>query len=97
MKITVTYDNSKTFVYKVKPRHLVAYEDTFGSLNETARDMFQLAHLASGDPRDFKEWLDDVDEITPEEQPDAAGQPTGPGGDPVPTVKPSRPSRSRSA
>lgn len=89
MKMQVTYDDGRVETYKVKPRHLIAYEDEFGEFSETARSAFTLAHLASDSDETFKEWLAEVDDITgiPEKGDGAVGGEKGEGepAEPVPT------------
>lgn len=100
MKYAVTYENGTTVDYKVKPRHLVAFEEDHGSFDDQSVAMaMRLAHIVSGDPRDFHEWLDDVDEI--ETLGVVGDQPVGTStdgkaGEPVPTEGPSPKSRRRS-
>jgi hypothetical protein len=65
MKYEVTYEDGTTEKYKVKPRHLVDYEDEFGSFAETAKSAYALAHFASDSPLAFRDWLNTVDDITP--------------------------------
>ena len=90
MKMKVTYDKGNTVTYKVKPRHLVRFEDEVGEFAETARSAYTLAWMASGSKLEFKDWLDTVDDI---ETLGADGKPAdgvppaegGEAGEPVPT------------
>lgn len=64
MHFDITYENGEKLTYKVKPRHLVAFEDSYPEgLGENFKAISQLAHIASGDPRPYQEWLEDVDEL----------------------------------
>lgn len=86
MKIKVAYDDGTVEVYKVKPRHLVDFEDEYGGFAESAKSAFQLAHIASDSGLPFREWLDTVDDIEQSgDEGDAQGSPAGEGGEPVPT------------
>jgi len=78
MKTRVEYEDGTSAVYKVKPRHLVAFEETHGGFDESVRGVFTLAHLASGSALSFDAWLDTVEDITPEGavEKDAAEVPT---------------------
>lgn len=86
MKINVTYDGGESVAYKVKPRHLIQFEDDHGEFTETARSAYTLAHIASGAPEGFKEWLNSVDDIQITGGEQAEGAEGGSQGEPVPTV-----------
>lgn len=85
MKITVTYENGDTIAYKVKPRHLVRYEEEVGDFQESASSTFKLAHIVSDDARDFRVWLDTVDDISTEGADAAEAGVSEDGGEKVPT------------
>jgi len=62
----VTYEDGTSGEFKVKPRHLIAYEDEVGGNLEDAqsvRDAFKLAWIASGSALHFDEWIETVDSI----------------------------------
>ena len=74
LKYEIKYENGKTETVTVKPRHLIALEDSMGgkmSTNEnnmTSKDAFKLPFIASKNVRNFAEseyldWLDEVAEI----------------------------------
>lgn len=88
MKMKVVYEDGTKSVYKIKPRHLIAYEDEHGEFAESARSAFSLAHLASDTDKSFDDWIREVDDITavPErgDRPQTAAKADG-GGEPVPT------------
>jgi hypothetical protein len=65
MKMQVEYEDETTVVYKIKPRHLLALEEKFGGMDESVKSGFTLAHLASGSPLSFEDWMLVVDDITP--------------------------------
>ena len=86
MKVKVTYENGEDVTYKVKPRHLVAFEDEFGEFTESVKSAFTLAHLASESSKSFKDWLSDVDDIDVIGAENAKAQADGEeAGEPVPT------------
>lgn len=64
-KFTVNYENGDVAEYRVKPRHLVAWEDKVGDLSkvESLKDSFYLTYLAAGTAHSFDEWLELVDSI----------------------------------
>lgn len=64
MKFTVTYEDGNVITYKVKPRHLVAFEDEFGGFTESVKATYTMAWYASGTAVPFDEWLDTVEDIT---------------------------------
>jgi len=53
----------ETVVFKVKPRHLVQFEDEVGVFSETAKSAYTLAWMASDTQKPFKEWLATVEDI----------------------------------
>lgn len=69
-RFTITYDDGTSESFKVKPRHLIAYEDEVGDVDKAtkAKDAFKLAWIASGSGLSFEEWIDTVDDI---DNPDA--------------------------
>ena len=74
---TVKYESKEVAdVVKVKPRHLVRFEDKFGDMAETATATYQLCWLASDSGMDFNEWIDTVDSIDPLEDEDDQERPT---------------------
>lgn len=68
---TISYEDGTEATHKVKPRHLIAFEDEVG-FGEDARigDSFKLAHMASESSLPFAEWIKTVDDIETE-TPDA--------------------------
>jgi hypothetical protein len=65
MKMHVEYEDGTEKDYKVKPRHLVAFEEDFGEFRETAKSAYTLAHIASESPLSFTDWLKEVEDIQP--------------------------------
>jgi hypothetical protein len=87
MKMKVTYEDETVVLYKVKPRHLIAFEDEFGEFKETVRSSYGLAHLASESPLTMEQWLESVDDIEPESPSNVGVAVEGEvAGEPVPTV-----------
>jgi hypothetical protein len=93
MKFDITYDDGTTVATKVKPRHLVKYEEEVGEVGASEKivDGFKLPWIASDTDLPFNEWLATVDDIV---NPDAAVPVAGQVGDevpaePVPTSSPS--------
>ena len=73
----VKYDSrEESDVVKVKPRHLVRYEEKYGELAETATGTYQLCWLASDTGMDFMDWLDTVDSIEALDEEDGKDRPT---------------------
>ena len=93
MKMKVTYEakgNRPEVVkeYKVKPRHLVQFEDEVGEFTETAKSGYMLAWMASDTPDSFKDWLntvEDIETVTDKGDPIAAPDGEGEASEPVPT------------
>jgi hypothetical protein len=93
MKFDVTYEDGTTATLKVKPRHLVRFEEEVGEVgaSEKIADGFKLPWIASDTGLSFDEWLATVDDIV---NPDVAVPVAGQVGDevpaePVPTSSPS--------
>lgn len=87
MKMKVEFETGETVVFKVKPRHLVQFEDEVGQFSETAKSAYTLAWMASDTQKPFKEWLagvEDIETVGAEEAkaPAAEGEVEG---EPVPT------------
>lgn len=64
-KFIVTYEDGTEHELKVKPRHLIAFEDEVGvGLDvKSIRDGYKLPWIASGTPLPFDEWIATVDDI----------------------------------
>lgn len=94
-KFFITYEDGTEVTYKVKPRHLVAFEDEVGDLGEvkTIKDGYKLAWLAAGTSMPYLEWLEGVDSIDSDspDLPPTAVESTDEQGDTetVPTESPS--------
>ena len=98
LKYEITYEDGKVETVKVKPRHLIAYEDAVGNVSEieetgmNSRAAFKLPFIAATNAdefaeTDYKAWLKKVDEIEAlgQEQPEAAPSVDGEDSAPVPT------------
>jgi hypothetical protein len=74
-RFEIKYEDGTEGTFKVKPRHLIAYEDELGGDIEnakSAKDSFKLAWIASDTVATFDDWIKSVDEIN---NPDAAETP----------------------
>lgn len=70
-RFDITFEDGREETFKVKPRHLIEYEDIVGDIEQASsvRSAFTLAWIAAGKPGTFDEWIATVDDI---ENPDAA-------------------------
>ena len=92
MKIAVTFEDGSEQTFTVKPRHLIAFEDEFGTMDSAMqgkpmRSMYYLAYLASDAKEPFEKWTDTLEgvEMVGGPQPaDGGGEGDG-GGEPTPT------------
>ena len=66
MRVQVTYEDGEVAEYRVKPRHLLRFEEQFPSQKaaETVKGAYTLAHLASEASDPLKTWLGKVEDIT---------------------------------
>jgi uncharacterized protein YndB with AHSA1/START domain len=74
-RFEIKYEDGTEATVKVKPRHLIAYEDAMGGDIEnakTAADSFKLAWIAADSAETFEDWINTVDEIN---NPDATDTP----------------------
>lgn len=85
MKMVIDYEDGTKQVAKVKPRHLVRFEDEVGEFTEGIANTYRLAWMASDSPEDFRAWLDRVEDITVDQPAESGTADPNGGGDPVPT------------
>lgn len=96
MSFRVTYDDGRVVESVAKPKDIVAFERQYGqSMAAFAGDapvpmewVFYLAwsplHRSRQEPRAFDEFLDDVDDVTPIEEPEPAPFVSAPSAEPSP-------------
>lgn len=97
MKFTVTYEDGRVVEAVAKPKDIVAFERQYGQSmaafgDETKRPpmewLFYLAwsplHRSKREPRAFDEFLDDVEDVEPVEEPEPVPFPPAPSDEPSP-------------
>ena len=97
MTFKVTYEDGREVEAVAKPKDIVAFERQYGQSMASFGDetkpppmewLFYLAwsplHRSKREPRAFDEFLDDVDDVSPVEEPEPVPFPPAPSDEPSP-------------